>query len=374
MPEARRNPGRGRHVCTVISLERDPPSAAPEPPAPWEELVYTPPPSEPTALQRVASVFSLEPRQFRLAYERSTQNLVEDVIKSVGADVLIGYEWMAGYYGAHLRQSNVIRILDGCEPRAFLPGQRSLRLALRWAKFRRLVGWMAKRHDAVLATSSVERDWIVSNVDTGGTPVYVVPNGVDIPARGLPEFGRDLGRVIYTGSMTYEANLEAIRHFLAETWPRVRTALPNSRIDLTGELPPATVCDELEAHPGVALTGLLDDIAARVASSGVLVVPLLTGGGTRIKVLEALGAGCPVVSTTRGVEGLELGTDEAAVHDSPPEFADAVVRVLTDPGYRAGLVKAGRAYAHRHTWEVAGAGLIRVLEQSAAAARASVRP
>src|SRR5207245_3130237 len=110
----------------------------------------------------------------------------------------------------------------------------------------------------------------------------------------------------YTGSLTYRANLETVDYFLAQIWPSIRNEQPAARFVVTGQPPAPQTVRRLQAVPGVSFAGLVSDYERFVSSSGVLAVPLLRGGGTRIKVLEAFALGCTVVATSTAVEGITV--------------------------------------------------------------------
>jgi glycosyltransferase involved in cell wall biosynthesis len=123
--------------------------------------------------------------------------------------------------------------------------------------------------------------------------------------------------------------------------------------------------DRLPANDGLVLTGYLDDVRPTVARSWACVVPLRVGGGTRLKVLEAMALGTPVVSTSKGAEGLEVTSGEdILIADEPADFADATLRLLDDPALRAELAANGRRLVRgRYGWDQIGEELNRFLHQ-----------
>jgi len=135
------------------------------------------------------------------------------------------------------------------------------------------------------------------------------------------------GQLIYTGSFLFPANYEAMKWFVQEIFPKILLQLPETQLLITGDH-----ADLPFPHShNVKLVGYVDDIKSMVASSRLSIVPLLTGGGTRLKILEAMAIGIPVVATSKGAEGLNAVSGEhLLVADSPDEFADAVIAVLKD--------------------------------------------
>jgi sugar transferase (PEP-CTERM/EpsH1 system associated) len=212
-----------------------------------------------------------------------------------------------------------------------------------------------RRADAILTTSDVDRATLAP--DVGATPIRVVPNGVDTTffTPGPPGNGRP--RLVFTGAIDYQPNTDAVLHFCAEIWPRVRRAAPEATLAIVGKDPPPAVL--ALAGEGVTVTGTVPDVRPWMQSATAFVVPLRTGGGTRLKILEALASGRAVVSTSLGCEGLEVtpGRD-ILVADEPAAFADAVLRCVGDPALRARLGAAGRALVEeRYRWEAIGANL-----------------
>jgi glycosyltransferase involved in cell wall biosynthesis len=178
--------------------------------------------------------------------------------------------------------------------------------------------------------------------DLGCPHVVVVPNGVDLasytPAR-LPSEPRT---VVFTGSLDWRPNQDAIRWFIAEVHPRLRASVSYS-FYVVGRTPPAWLLDRSAVPPEIVVTGTVDDVRPWIARGEVFVVPLRAGGGSRLKILEALAMERPTVSTTVGAEGLEV---EAGRHlliaDDPASFADAIVGLFRDPLRRALLGTEGR--------------------------------
>jgi len=160
----------------------------------------------------------------------------------------------------------------------------------------------------------------------------------------LPAVSAVAGQVGFAGSFGHQPNLEGMGWFLREIWPRVRERLPAARFVVAGRNPPASLV--AQAGDGVEFSGFVPDIHAFYASNSVTVVPLVSGGGVKIKTVEAMLAGSAVVSTRIGVEGTgALDGCHAMVADDAQAFAERVVRVLSDQELRARLSEAARAHA-----------------------------
>jgi polysaccharide biosynthesis protein PslH len=205
------------------------------------------------------------------------------------------------------------------------------------------------RFSQVLATS--EQDCEVVRGIAPAARVAVYPNA--IPFVPLPVAG-DEEVVVFSGNMEYHPNLAAVAFFRAEVWPRLRERWPGLVWRLVGKNPGA-VSRYTAGDPRIEVTGAVDDAVTELARGRVAVVPLLTGSGTRLKILEAWAAGLPVVSTTIGAEGLPVGDGKTLLLANGAEaFAGAVTRLLACKEQRARLGNAGRLLLEKEfTWETA---------------------
>jgi polysaccharide biosynthesis protein PslH len=176
-----------------------------------------------------------------------------------------------------------------------------------------------------------------------GIRAVPIPTGVDTRYFTPRRDAEVPGRLVFSGSMDWHPNEDAVCYFADEILPRIRAEVPGASFTIVGRNPSARV-RELAARPGIAVTGTLDDVRPSVAEGSVYVVPLRAGSGTRIKIFEALSMGKAVVSTSVGAEGLAL---ESGRHflaaDTAHDFAQAVIRLLRDPARRRALGDAGRA-------------------------------
>jgi glycosyltransferase involved in cell wall biosynthesis len=227
----------------------------------------------------------------------------------------------------------------------------------RW-KLRRLEAKAARRFPEHVACS--ELDAATLRARYPGITCAVVENGFD-PAYFAPrDTPREARRILFLGSLGYGPNVDAVRVLLRELLPRLRVARPEVGLDLVGSAPAGEIAALAAATPGVELACDVDDVRPYLARAGALVVPLQIGGGTRLKIVEALGMQAPVVSTTIGAEGLALRDGEhLRIADGAEAFATAVLDVLSDPRAAQAMAARGRAVAlERYTWERLGAQLL----------------
>jgi len=190
-----------------------------------------------------------------------------------------------------------------------------------------------------------------------GTQVDVVPNGVDIgyfgAVRTMQGALEPAPTVIFTGLLSFEPNVDALRFFAADVWPLIRQRRPGTRFLVVGGGPVPTEVEVLASQPGIRLFVSVDDVRPFLASSTVAVAPLRIGGGTRVKVLEALAAGLPVVSTTLGAEGLDLTPErDLLLADAADEFARSVLKLLDSRTQAQELAAHGGDMVRRlYSWD-----------------------
>ncbi len=223
---------------------------------------------------------------------------------------------------------------------------------LQWLKLRRYEAWVCRRADRVLAVSEAD----AAALRTLGTPperFQVVPNGVDT------DFYRPEGSVIpdpatllFTGTMDYRPNVDAMRWFVSEVLPLISAQRPEVTLQIVGRSPAPFVVQLASSHPGVTVTGPVEDVRPYFSRSSICVVPIRMAGGARLKILEALAMGVPIVSTRMGSEGIDLSDGkELLLADSAQDFAAAVLRLLEDQGLRRQLSTQGRRAAEeRFDW------------------------
>ncbi len=330
-----------------------------------------PAPTDRRSRPSLADLFSPYPRALAEQYVPEMAARLTNALSRQPYDLVLAFEIGPGVTIAPylLEVQSARRVIEDLEIsmiRAKVQGTRSpsarLRYGLTWRKQRRYTRELLRRVDGCVVPSDVERQLILDIVPDG-PPLAVVPNGVD-RERYRGDFGPvEMDTLVFPGALTYEANFEAMRFFLGEIFPRIRQARPQATLYITGRTDGVDL-SRLPLGDGVVLTGYLPDVRPRVARSAVCIAPLTLGGGTRIKILEAMALGTPVVATSKGAEGLKVtpGRD-LLIADEPADFADAVVRVLASAELRASLSAAGRRVADRYDWRAIGGQLNAFLEQ-----------
>jgi glycosyltransferase involved in cell wall biosynthesis len=193
-----------------------------------------------------------------------------------------------------------------------------------------------------------------------GASIEVVPNGVDVAYYSSVTRVENPREILFVGSMDYHANVEAVTWFVSKVWPILKASIPDLTFRIVGRDPSTQVL--ALAAPDVLVTGTVDDIRPFYARAAATVVPLRVGSGTRLKILESMAAGVPVVSTRLGAEGIDVhdGSD-VILADSPAELADGLRRVVTDQVLSERLKREGRALVVRlYDWRIAGEQLYAV--------------
>jgi glycosyltransferase involved in cell wall biosynthesis len=196
--------------------------------------------------------------------------------------------------------------------------------------------------------------------------VELIPNGVDTDHfRPLdPPDPSAAQRIAFTGAMHYPPNVDAALWFAERIWPRLRRQVPELYFEIVGRDPDPSVV-ALGRRPGVVVTGEVADVRPHIARSRCVVVPLRAGGGTRLKILEAMAMARPVVSTALGAEGLTITPGhDILIADDPEGFAAHVLDVLGSPERAARLGQASRRLVDtRYRWNQCLEGLDRLYER-----------
>jgi glycosyltransferase involved in cell wall biosynthesis len=168
----------------------------------------------------------------------------------------------------------------------------------------------------------------------------VIPNAIDIPEmQEIP----DKPIVLFLGNMSYLPNIVAADYLISKIWPIILSAVPEAKLLIAGSNPD-NIASFKASHTGVEFLGFVDNLDKLYKVVRVVCCPILSGGGTRIKILEAAAYGKPVVSTTIGAEGIDMRDGaEILLRDDPRYFADACIRLLNDKNYAEKIGQAARS-------------------------------
>jgi glycosyltransferase involved in cell wall biosynthesis len=300
-------------------------------------------------------------RDFRLAISESLRRFVPDIVQIESPFLLPFVSSIRAESKARivLRSLNVeFRIWEGLAALARNPLRR---LALRCvaAALRAYELNEMESVDAIIPISASDHDDFRSLGVT--RPMHIVPCGVRLLEGGSIEPAS--GSVAFIGSLDYLPNQDAVRWILDQLWPRVTLRVSNATLSIAGSSSPAWM-RRRAAKRGVNLLGAVENAETFLRANSVVIAPLFAGGGMRIKVLEAMALGKPIVATTIGAGGIEAvhGRD-ILIADDVDSFADAVVRLLGDRATAARLGAAARVtVAQRYDSRLLAAGLLRFYE------------
>ena len=216
------------------------------------------------------------------------------------------------------------------------------------AKMRRYERSAVARFPRVIAVSENDRGLMSAMTDP--SRITVVPTGVDTATyRTDASVGQENSNVMFLGSMDWPANIDGVEMFCAEIWPKVVAAVPEARFQVVGRNPPARI--QRIASDSVQIVGGVKSVMPYLQNAPIFVVPLRIGGGTRLKIYEAMAAQRAIVSTSVGAEGLDYQAGkDLLIADAPSQFADDVIRLLRDPSARQALGRAAGETAARFDW------------------------
>jgi glycosyltransferase involved in cell wall biosynthesis len=227
-----------------------------------------------------------------------------------------------------------------------------------WHKMHTYEGSVCRQFDHVTVVSDDDRR-ALEQAAGGSIPSTTIPIAIDTEALPFVARSPHAVHVLSMATMFYPPNVEGVLWFAGDAFPQVRAAVPATRFSIVGSRPPDSVVRLAKAESGIVVTGYVPDVNPLLAESAVLVVPVLSGSGMRVKILEAFARGIPVVSTTVGVEGIDAQPDvHLLVADTPDAFSSAVIRVLREPDMAARMARAARRLVEtRYDWRLALSGL-----------------
>ena len=320
---------------------------------------------QPTSVQSTLGYFSRWPRSLMDTYSETMAEHVQNA--AANADLIIVFEMQtlryldsAPHLPGILEEIEVTGFHEHIEQASRTSAR--LRRQLTLIKLDRILQNLMQRGVMVTVVSEKERTYL-RRFAPPGARVEVIPNGVDTQVLQPHDTPPTPNTLIYPGAVTYSANYDAVSYFIREVLPLVRERVPDVRFTVTGGTGKVDVSD-LAAQPGVTFTGYLPDVVPVIRSSWATVVPLRIGGGTRLKILESMALGTPVIATHKGAEGLNVHPGEdILLADEPKEMADAICAVLGADSLRARLSRGARARVeNEYDWTIIGRRLVELAE------------
>jgi glycosyltransferase involved in cell wall biosynthesis len=222
------------------------------------------------------------------------------------------------------------------------PGLRKILLGRDWQMLKTYEGRICREFDAVLAVSDEDK---VALAEAAGQPlkVTVIPIAVDTDDMTKIERSPDADHILHIGTMFWPPNVDGVLWFIHEVWPLVRDSMPDAEFDVVGANPPREIMAYDQKGEGVNVTGYVEDPTPYFRRAAVMVVPLRAGGGMRVKILNALAQGLPIVTTTIGCEGIAVEPGQhLLVADTAESFAQAVLMLINDRCLADELGRNGR--------------------------------
>ncbi|MCE5324493.1 glycosyltransferase family 4 protein [bacterium] len=339
-------------ICNVVSLH----------PSRW---------FKPGSFKSMLGYLSSRPRSMVDIYDPAVRSSVGRVLNEIKPDVVIASTLGVVEYVS--RPLDIPCILDehNCEYAVLRRNAANIDGALKrlrydagWKKFARWESGVCRSFDSVVMVSDGDCELMLEAAPDLRN-LEVVPNGVDTDHYDPANRHSEQSTLIYNGAVTFRANLDAVRYFTSDIYPLLIQSMRDIKLRITGR---TTGIDlrGISDCPGIEFTGYVNDIRDVLASSALCVVPLRQGGGSRLKILEAMAAGVPVVSTSIGAEGID-GVDgrHLLLADTPQNFADCILRLLNDESMAAEMAADARKLVEeRYSWLALGQSFVDIVEST----------
>lgn len=217
---------------------------------------------------------------------------------------------------------------------------------VQWQRLRRYEADLLRRVDHTIAMSAPDEAALREVCPNAA--MTVVPNGVDVAAYADYQGQAIPYDLLFTGKMDFRPNIDAVLWFGQQVWPLIQAKRPETTFAIVGQRPHPRL-DVLRELPGLTITGFVESVQPYLAGARVYVAPLRVGGGTRLKLMEAMAMGVPIVSTTVGAEGFPVAHEqELLLADTPIAFAEAVLALLQTPTRRAKVGQRGQQFAQEN--------------------------
>jgi glycosyltransferase involved in cell wall biosynthesis len=294
----------------------------------------------------------LSSRPFVIERDRSTRmrRLLQEVVSAEAHDVVHADQINMAQYALELPAKR--RILDVHNAvwrivhrlgQGTPWGLRRMLLELEWRKMQRYERGVCSRFDRIVCVSNEDRR-ALAPAGSEEQRMHVIPITVDTAA--LPQLERDEGSqcIISVGTMFWPPNVEGLLWFVNLVYPLVRREVPEASLQVIGARPAAEIMRQAQTDSSIEVLGYVEDITPQLSHSAVFIVPLKSGGGMRVKILDAWARGIPIVSTSIGCEGIEKAVhgENVLIGDGPVEFADHVVKLIRSASLSERLVRNGR--------------------------------
>lgn len=362
-----------KHKIDLISFIRDHELIDYKGIQPYCSTIKTVPYQEfhPNNVKALMGFLNPKPRSLVESYNRTFKNTLFHQLKTVNYDLAIFSEMSTASYLDIITE--IPTIFEDVESGVFFDAYINadslisrFRNKLTWIKYSSYLHKMSSYFSKLTVVSEIEKNYLTAqNINSG--KIKVIPNGIDVDYFKITKPHTSHSRqIIYTGALTYKANMDAMLFFVKEIFPKILHQLPDIQLVITGSTYNVDI-KPLINHPNIKFTGFVPDIRPVIADSWLSIVPLRIGGGTRLKILESMAMRTPVVSTTKGAEGLDISSEEnILIGDTPIKFANHVIRLFNNPNLRNRLADKGRKLVEEHyNWDKIGAQFLNLSESVA---------
>jgi len=316
-------------------------------------------------LNCVAAIPSQRPLQTVYSWNPELAAQLKSLVESSGESVfdVVHVEHLRGSrYGVFLKTlfPNVPVVWDSVDCISHLFEQASkqsgsvfgkLMTRFELGRTRKAEGDLVTRFDRVLVTSMTDKNALIKLIMNGGepAPITVLPNGVDLgyfqPNNSVQ---RDSQTMVFSGKMSYHANISMVKYLVSEVMPRVWDRRPETQLVIVGKDPPSDI-KAMTGDVRITVTGTVEDIRPYLWRATVAVVPLVYGAGIQNKILEAMATETPVVTTSKAVSALQTSVGrDILVADTPTDFSTEILRLMESVSFRVEVAKMGLHYVQSH--------------------------
>jgi polysaccharide biosynthesis protein PslH len=313
--------------------------------------------------------FSSLPRSLVDTHSQQMEALIRNTLRKRKIDVVIASQLsMASYYPSF---QGMPALFEEIELGLFYDQMsrgtnilKSLRGRLSWTKLHQYMSHLLGVFTSGTVVSGVEYRVLADNFQKHEHKIEILPNCIDLRDYQNIKVDRRTKHIIFSGAFSYPPNYQAMQWFILHVYPSIVKQVPDVQLIITGDhanLP-------LPKMDNVILAGHVDDVKSLIASCDVSIAPLWTGGGTRLKIIEAMAIGTPVVATSKGAEGLFVQNGEhILIADEPKKFAEHAIQLLRDRDLRSYISSnAARLVKESYDWQVTMPRFLRLVERTAA--------
>ena len=300
-------------------------------------------PFQPDNLKSLMAFMALKPRSVITTFQKQMANLIDAAFSYRQIDTIIASQIDMAVYGIVAKKHRIPAILEELELGIYhdqFNFAKNIKLRVRhgltWFKVVAYVRKLATTYQNITVVSEKERELVQSLVKQ--TKISLLSNGVDLEHYVFKPYHAEerADQIVFNGALTFSLNYEAIQYYVNEIYPLLKSNQLNLKLIITGHNKGVNLQGltkvESKLPDDIYFSGFVDDIRPIINSSKVCIAPLLRGGGTRLKIIEAFALGTPVVATSKGAEGLNVRDGiHLLIADTPEQFASSILRLQADP-------------------------------------------